>query len=101
MQGIFYSATQGGTQLTWLYLALGASLIAIVYGVVTIQQIMRMPDGNEDMRTIARAIQEGAAAYLNSQYRVVAIVAVPLFVALIFLLNIYSALGFLLGAVAS
>ncbi|HEY1013888.1 MAG TPA: sodium-translocating pyrophosphatase [Herpetosiphonaceae bacterium] len=87
--------------MTWLYLALGASVIAIVYGVITILQILRLPDGNDEMRTIARAIQEGAAAYLNSQYKVVAIVAVPLFVALIFLLTIYSAVGFLIGAVAS
>ncbi len=87
--------------MTWLYVALGASLIAIVYGVITTQRILALPDGNDEMRSIAKAIQEGASAYLNSQYRVVAIVAVPLVVALYFLTDGYSAVGFLIGAFAS
>ena len=87
--------------MTWLYVALGASLIAIVYGVITTQRILALPDGNDDMRSIAKAIQEGASAYLNSQYRVVAIVAIPLVVILFFLTDASSAIGFLIGAFAS
>ena len=86
--------------MTWLYVALGAALIAIIYGAVTTQQILALPDGNDEMRSIAKAIQEGASAYLNSQYRVVAMVAVPLF-ALLFLLGWPTATGFLVGAIAS
>jgi K(+)-stimulated pyrophosphate-energized sodium pump len=61
---------------------------------------MALPDGNDEMRSIASAIQEGASAYLNSQYRLVAIVAVPLCIALIFI-NWQTAVGFLIGAIAS
>jgi len=86
--------------LTWLYVALGAAALAIVYGLVTTQRIMALPDGNNEMRSIASAIQEGAAAYLNSQYRLVAIVAIPLFGALFFI-NWQTAVGFLIGAIAS
>ena len=87
--------------MTWLFVAMGAAVLAIAYGLITTQQIMRLPDGNDAMRTIARAIQEGAAAYLNSQYRVVAGVALPLFVLLLVVLGPWMAAGFLLGAVVS
>ncbi len=89
--------------MTWLYVALGAAVLAIAYGLLTTQRILSLPDGNDEMRTIAQAIQEGASAYLNSQYRVVAIVAVPLFVLLFFVgeNGLWLAIGFLIGAVAS
>lgn len=86
--------------MTWLYVALGAAVLAIIYGAVTTQRILALPDGNNDMKAIAKAIQEGASSYLNHQYRVVAIVAVPLFL-LLFLINWQTAVGFLIGAVAS
>ena len=57
--------------------------------------------GNETMRSIAKAIQEGASAYLNRQYRTIAVIAVILFVLLWLAISLTMALGFLVGAVLS
>jgi len=79
---------------------LGSALLAIVYGVILIKLIMRLPSGNAKMKEIASAIQEGAKAYLNRQYRTVAIVAAVLFVVLGFIpgLGWMTAFAFLIGA---
>ncbi|HYE59588.1 MAG TPA: sodium/proton-translocating pyrophosphatase, partial [Candidatus Kapabacteria bacterium] len=58
---------------------LGSAVLAIVYGVVLSQKVLKMSAGNDRMQAIARAIQEGAKAYLNRQYKTVAMVAVVLF----------------------
>lgn len=84
-----------------LLLALIASVIAIVYGVILIFQINKKSTGNDTMQAIAKAIQEGAAAYLNRQYRTIAVIAVILFVVLWLALDITLALGFVVGAVLS
>ncbi|MCH9023576.1 MAG: sodium/proton-translocating pyrophosphatase [Planctomycetes bacterium] len=68
-----------------LWLAVVASLAAVIYGIMMARWILRQPAGNEKMQEIARAIQEGAKAYLNRQYKTVAIVAVVLFVILGFI----------------
>lgn len=83
-----------------LLFALGAAVIAIVFGFILVQWILKLPAGDEKMQSIAKAIQEGAKAYLNRQYKTVAIVAVILFCLLLFL-GIYASLGFLVGAAAS
>ncbi len=82
---------------------LGAAVIALLYGIIYINVILRLPDGNEKMRQIASAIQEGAKAYLNRQYRTVAIVAVVLFlvIGLIPALGWLTALAFIIGAFLS
>src|SRR5450759_3277184 len=59
---------------TVLLLAYVGALAAIAYGVLLIAYVMRQPDGNERMRSIARAIQEGAAAYLNRQYTTIGVI---------------------------
>jgi len=84
-------------------LIFGSAGLAILYGVVLIKYIMRLPDGNEKMREIAKAIQEGARAYLNRQYRTVAIVAAALFVIIGFIpgLGWTTAIAFLTGAFLS
>lgn len=84
-----------------LLLALIASVIAIVYGVILIFQINKKSTGNDTMQAIAKAIQEGAAAYLNRQYRTIAVIAVILFVVLWLALGMTLALGFVVGAVLS
>ncbi len=86
-----------------IILVLGAAVIAIAYGLVYINIILRMPEGNDKMKQIASAIQEGAKAYLNRQYRTVAITAAVIFVILWLVpsLGLITALAFLIGAILS
>ena len=91
------------------WVALVCGLIAIAYGLGLAAYILRQPAGNERMREIAAAIQEGAKAYLNRQYAIIGVVAVVLFIIIGFLgsavdsslLGWKAAIGFLIGAVAS
>ncbi len=85
---------------TELLFALVSAAVALVYGVVSVKWILGQPDGNERMREIAGAVQEGAAAYLNRQYTTIAIVGVVLTAAL-FYLSWATAVGFFIGAVLS
>ncbi|MFA6295285.1 MAG: sodium-translocating pyrophosphatase [Candidatus Paceibacterota bacterium] len=81
--------------------ALVASLVAILYGIFLITSIMKKPAGNDKMKEIASAIQAGAKAYLNRQYRTITMIAVVLFIALWIILDIEIAAGFVVGAVLS
>lgn len=81
-----------------IYSAVAAALI---YGGYLIFWILRHPAGDMKMQQIAQAIQEGAWAYLKKQYSVVAIVAIILSTLIYQFINFNSALGFLIGAVAS
>jgi len=56
--------------------ALLCAVVAIFYGIISIKWIVGKPAGNEKMRGIAAAIQEGASAYLNRQYTAIGIVGV-------------------------
>ncbi len=87
--------------------AVVAAFVGIAYGAYLIQWILKLEEGSEKMKTIAKAIQEGANAYLNRQYTTVAYVAAGLF-AVLWLAGLWSekfglltAVGFLIGAVAS
>ncbi len=79
----------------------GAGASALLYGLILSGWILRLPDGDEKMRGIAAAIQEGASAYLMRQTQIIAIVAVLMAVAIYYFLGANSAVGFLLGSVAS
>ena len=83
--------------------ALVASLLAIIYGLILIKMILRLPTGNEKMQEIAKAIQQGAKAYLNRQYKTIGIVAIVLFIiiGLVPQLGWITAIGFLIGAALS
>jgi len=84
-------------------LIIGSALAAIIYGLITVVFILRLPAGNEKMKEIAKAIQDGAKAFLNRQYRSVALVAAVLFLLIGFIpaLGWSTAIAFLLGALLS
>jgi K(+)-stimulated pyrophosphate-energized sodium pump len=87
--------------MSWFIL--GSAILAIFYGVILIKKVLSLPGGNEKMQEIAKAIQEGAKAYLNRQYKTIAIIALVLFIVigLVPTLGRVTALAFLLGAFLS
>jgi K(+)-stimulated pyrophosphate-energized sodium pump len=74
---------------------------AVLYGLVITQRLLKRPAGNDRMQEISGAVQEGATAYLNRQYTIIAAVAVPIAVVLLLLQNWETALGFVIGGVFS
>jgi K(+)-stimulated pyrophosphate-energized sodium pump len=81
--------------------ALISGILALLYGVYLILWILRKPTGNDRMREIAAAIQEGAMAYLRRQYTTIAIVAVVLIALIGFFLSWQAAIGFFIGSLLS
>jgi len=86
---------------SWLWVAIGAGVLAVVYGVFSMMSILRLPAGNARMQEIAAAIQAGAQAYLNRQYTTIFIVGVVLFIALGVAIGWATAGGFAVGAILS
>ena len=86
---------------SYLVFALACAVAALLYGGWSIKWVLAQPSGNDRMREIAAAIQQGAQAYLNRQYMTISIVGIVLFVVLGFVLGWAIALGFLFGAVLS
>jgi K(+)-stimulated pyrophosphate-energized sodium pump len=84
-----------------LSLVIGSGIFALLYGAVTIRSVLSASPGNARMQEIARAIQEGANAYLNRQYTTIGIVGIVIFAILAFTLGIRVAAAFLVGAVLS
>jgi K(+)-stimulated pyrophosphate-energized sodium pump len=84
-----------------LWLAIGAGVLAVLYGVVSVGWINRQPAGSARMQEIAAAIQAGARAYLNRQYTTIGMVGLVLLVVLGFALDWQTAGGFAVGAILS
>lgn len=78
-----------------------SSLVAIFFAVGLIWKIRKAPNGDGKMQEIAKAIQVGAKAYLNRQYKVVAVVAIVVAVLIGYFLNLTTMAAFLVGAIAS
>ena len=78
------------------------SLLSLIYGGYTINQILQAPDGSDKMKEIALAIQEGAQAYLNRQYITISIVGILIAILLFYLMeNTFVSIGFIIGAFLS
>jgi K(+)-stimulated pyrophosphate-energized sodium pump len=86
---------------TYLWFAIISGVVAIVYGLVLARLVIEKDAGNERMREIAKAIQDGASAYLNKQYKTIGMIAAVLFIIIGLILSWTMALGFLVGAVFS
>jgi K(+)-stimulated pyrophosphate-energized sodium pump len=94
---------------TALILAFAGALAAIIYGVILIVYVMRQPQGNQRMRDIASAIQQGAGAYLNRQYTTIAVIGVIVAILLAIVIpsshgdpgHLLTAILFLIGAIFS
>jgi len=87
----------------FIIFALVSSLVAIVYGLFLIKVVMKKGTGDSKMQNIALAIQEGAKAYLNRQYKTIGIIAIGLFLIIGFvpMLGWMMAISFLFGAILS
>ena len=81
--------------------ALVCAACALVYGALTSRSLLALSAGNERMRSISAAVQEGAKAYLNRQYLTIGVVGVVLFIILIPIQNIRVAIGFAIGGILS
>jgi K(+)-stimulated pyrophosphate-energized sodium pump len=84
-----------------LTLVFGAGVLGVLYGLAQTAVLMKAGTGNDKMREIAAAIQEGASAYLRRQYTTIGIVGVVILIAAYLLIGPYAAVGFLIGAVLS
>ena len=87
------------TSTLWLIVLAGA--LSIVYGIVTTRGLLAADAGSARMQEISAAVREGAQAYLKRQYTTIGIVGVVIFVIALWLLGIYSAIGFAIGAILS
>ena len=83
----------------WFVFACG--VLALAYGVFASRSVLAASPGNARMQEIANAIQEGAKAYLNRQYRTIAMVGIGIFIIISGLLGIKVGIGYLVGAVLS
>ena len=78
-----------GTEKTWLVLALVAAVFGITVGLLLMRGVLRADQGSQSMRDIARAVQEGAQAFLRRQFRAIVMVVIPLAVLIFFTATVW------------
>ncbi|MCG7919777.1 MAG: sodium-translocating pyrophosphatase [Candidatus Thiodiazotropha taylori] len=86
---------------TELIFALACAAAALAYGFISVKWILAQPEGDDKMREIAGAVQEGAQAYLNRQYTAIGFVGIVVLVVIYFGLDSATAIGFAIGAIFS
>ena len=84
-----------------LYYVIASGFLALIYGFFVGKQILSTSPGNKKMQEIASAIQEGARAYLNRQYKTIAIVGFIILIIITYFLGAWVGLGYFLGAFLS
>jgi len=82
-------------------IALVCAGAAVLYGAIITRRLLRLSPGNERMQEISSAVQEGAKAYLNRQYLIIAVVAVPLAILIAVIQDVTTGIGFVVGGVLS
>ena len=87
--------------MCWQFLVVASGILALAFGVVNARYMLELNSGNEKMKAIAVAIQEGAAAYLNRQYKAISVVGSVIAIFLAAFMGCYHAIGFAIGAVLS
>ncbi len=84
-----------------IWLVILGGCLSLVYGAVTVSQLMAADAGSQRMQEISGAVAEGAQAYLKRQYITISAVGVVIFAIVLWLLGMKEAIGFLIGAVLS
>ena len=83
-EGGYQAFTLNSTDRLWLYITLGAGVVGIVSGLILARGVLAADQGGEKMKEIAKAIQEGAVAFLARQFKTILIIIVPLAVLIFF-----------------
>ena len=84
-----------------ILVALVCAGAGVFYGIIVTQRLLAKSPGNDRMQEISGAIQDGARAYLNRQYTIIAVVAVPLAIAIALIQNVETGIGFVIGGILS
>ena len=117
-EGGYQNFVLSSTDKTWLYITLAAGIVGILFGLILMRGVLATDTGTEKMREIAKAIQEGAEAFLSRQFKTILVIIVPLAVLIFFTATevvrpdgsvamtftqngIYRVIAFLLGAAFS
>ena len=87
--------------ISTLYIIIAAGLLAILYSYIVSKEILSASPGNIKMQEIASAIQIGARAYLNRQYKTIAIVGIIILIIITYALGIWVGFGYFIGAFLS
>jgi len=84
-----------------LLLIILSGFLALLYGYIMRKQILKAKSGNKKMKDVAEAIQIGAKAYLNRQYKTISIVGLAVLIIIIFAFSVLVGIGYLIGATLS